>query len=115
MEFEFNLVETFSYIEVIKKQLLVFCKLNEVMLLDCKFTKENGRDVISAYIEGRIGHINLCPKAITPTHKALLENNLDIDFPDGTRAIADLQLVNSGKLFWLWKIKWERESTYADW
>lgn len=108
-------MEVFSYNEMIKTQVLIFCEKNEVKLQTVRLQKEQEREVIVAYVEGHVGHYLLCPSRISTIQKISLENSLDIDFPDGTRAIASVKLVHKGNVLFVWKIKWERDSAYADW
>lgn len=109
-------MEAFSYLLEIEKQMRVFCEKTAVNLQTIKFkTGNQGRQVIEAFIEGRVGHYLLCPKKITKREFVMIENSMDIEFPDKTKAIAEMELACDGKLVWVWKITWERNVQFPDW
>lgn len=107
-------MEVFSYVELTEKQLLIFCEKNEVKLQAVRLQKEQEREIIVAYIEGHKGHY-LCPSKLSAKQKILLENGFDIDFPDETKALARIEVIFEGNLLFIWKIIWERDSTFAEW
>lgn len=94
----------------------IFCETMGIQLNAVRFTRgAHGREGIIGYIEGRTGHYLLCPKLMVPHKKVRIENSMDVAFPDGTTAMAQLELELEGNLMWAWKITWERETKYIEW
>lgn len=104
-----------QYMKEIAKHMEIFSEIYELRCQGIRIGNNQGRTVVEAFIEGRKGHYRLCPGKIDSRSFSLISNSLDIELHDGTTAVAQLTLLYEGRLSWIWKIEWERDSTYNKW
>lgn len=104
-----------QHMKEIAQYMEIFSQINDLRCQGIRIGKKQGRTIVEAFIEGRKGHYLLCPERINSRSFCLISNSLDVELHDGTTAVAQLTLQYEGRLSWIWKIEWERDSTYNEW
>lgn len=107
-------MEVFSYTDFARSKLLTICRIYGIKFQNIQLVREEQRYKIVAHVEGHVSQ-SLSPTKIRQAQKVWLECNLDVDFPDGTRAVAHIEEVYKGVVLFIYRITWERDSTYTDW
>lgn len=103
------------YIKAVEEEIKILCESYNLFGQGTNVAKEEGRTAIVTYVEGRKGHYRWSPENMTAKIFADISRLLDVEFEDGTKGIAQMSVIYEGKLLFIWKIVWERDSTYAEW